>query len=309
MTFFGLVFSAEVGGIRIKTTRRVDLAATRVRQDARRLSDLENAKRLARRQGRQLERSFSPRTIGAIKTPSIEAARKLRRVLLRAIALPGSGDRLTEAQAYDALNRCRRLGLEVETVRLVSGEPPSPRDRHRPEHRHIGGTVAEVSMIDIIGGFARIKRRTEAQTLAASSFRALAEQSQIGAKAIDYQAAKVDTSGPTQAASEIVAINATDARRRYLEARDCLDPQAVPVMERMILLDQSVTDIAQGLGYGKGGTARDKVTGIALAAANDLAEHFGYMGRAAVRRPHVRADGDPPTTFTGHVSTRRRLSG
>jgi hypothetical protein len=151
--FPGLIFSAEGGGIRIKTTRRVDLAVTRVGQDARRLSDLENTQRLARRQGRQLERSFSPRTIGAIKTPSIEAARKLRRVLLRAIASPGSGDRLTEAQAYDALNRCRHLGLEVETIRLLSSEPPSPRDRHRPEHRHIGGTVAEVSMIDIIGGF------------------------------------------------------------------------------------------------------------------------------------------------------------
>jgi hypothetical protein len=329
MTFFGLVFSAEVGGIRIKTTRRVDLAASRVRLDARRLSDLDNAKRLARRQGKRLDRTYEPTAIGAVHTPSIDSARKLRRAILRRFANAGSGDLLDEVQVAQALQVCRQLGRNVVTLRDAPAAPtrrvrslriekklvPDP-SMSRAEFLHrldmagsmsrkLGKVTADVSMTSLIGGLARIKGRTEVQTMAASRFRTLAEQAQIGgARALDYGAVRVDTSGPSQ---DGVVEATEDARRKYEAAKNCLRGEALGVVERLIVMDQTVSEVAESLGYGKGGTARGKVTGIALSAANDLAEHFGYLGRAAPLRPHVRADGETPTIFTGQVSTRRSV--
>ncbi len=270
MTIFpGIILAHDGNGVRIKTTKRVDLAKNRS--------------------------GF----VGAVATATPDAAKKLARVLERAFVKPGSGGMISIAQAKDALNRCRRFGLQL----IGSAMAPEPKakafapmveDRYvpdpsmsraellhqiqqNPERRWVGHVKREVSMTTLIGGLARVKGRTEAQNKGAEHFRRVAEQSMLGgAKALDYARPAVDTSG--QSADAIAEANA-DSRREYDNASRRLDKCGLRVVaELMIVKGQSAREVAETLGVGNGGTARDKITTMVLRAADELADEFGYSG-------------------------------
>jgi hypothetical protein len=305
----GVMFRAEGSGIRIVITRRADLARSRMAYRARQADDLERAKILAARQGRTIDRIVPIELHGVIDAPSPEFAQKLRRALLRAIVKPGSGAIFSPSQVVDALERCRRLGMKCQGLdaqperlqRRTQGEPvtesryvPDPlmsraEFLHQldmfPNQRWVGKIKADVSMATLIGGFSRVKNRTEAQTQGAAHFRNAAERAQIGgARALDYEAVRVDTSGSS---ADDIEANGEDARRDYVAAVDKLGALAL-LAERVIVQGQSIIEASESLGYGKGGTARGKTTLAILRAADELAALFGYAG---ARQSNARATG------------------
>ncbi|NGP18895.1 hypothetical protein [Devosia aurantiaca] len=133
---------------------------------------------------------------------------------------------------------------------------------------NVGKTGAAISMIELIGGLARIKDRTEPQEAAAAKFRMLFDRSQIGgAKATDYTKQRVDTSGPQQDAS---AEYGDDARRQYRDAVQFLGLLQSSLVERVVVHDQAISTVA-----GKSSRARTRVTRELLDALDRLAVHFG----------------------------------
>jgi hypothetical protein len=166
-----------------------------------------------------------------------------------------------------------------------------------------GMIEASVNMATMIGGFARVRNRTEAQTLAVAKFRGLCERSQLGgARAIDYSAVKVDVSGSRENAE----IESTDrARREYMGAVQRLGMVRSSMIERMAVYGASVRDLARGAEMGEGGAARDFITREVRDAADTLADHFGYAGSAPDRTKLRQWDDDSEKHFAGEVSTRR----
>jgi hypothetical protein len=96
--------------------------------------------------------------------------------------------------------------------------------------KDVGKAPVLVNKLELIGGLARLGGVKEWQEAAAAKYRLLHERSQIGgAKAIDYAAVKVDTSGPSEDAVFIVGANARadplgplpqDAWRREMSETD-----------------------------------------------------------------------------------------
>lgn len=165
-----------------------------------------------------------------------------------------------------------------------------------------GMIPADVNMVTLIGGFARVKKRTEAQTLAAARFRGLYQRAQIGgARAMDYEAVKVDVSGP----GETIVFEVGDqARREYMGAVQRLGMIRSSLVEKLVVHEMSMRDLADSIGEGQGGAARERVTKQVQEAVDALAEHFGYLGTAP-KHARTRADGELPTKYTGQISTRR----
>jgi len=145
--------------------------------------------------------------------------------------------------------------------------------RQKKSGPNIGKVSAKVNMSELIGGFARFDRRTEAQEAAAARYRGLHERAQIGrARAVDYAAVKVDTSGPTEnRAGEI----GQDARRRYADAVQFLGIVRSSLIERIVVYDVPVSKIA------KGSRERERLTREVFAALDDLAVHFGLAKKKA----------------------------
>lgn len=271
--FRGIYFKAEPGGARIRISKRIDLVVDRLNH-------------------------WSTDDLAAIETKTRDLALKLRRVLERAFVGSGSGGLFTLAQVDDAIGRCRRYGFTCHLRgENDKGKPATWRqpiiERRRvqdpmmsraellhqieqfPDARWVGYTRADVNLSELIGGLSRIRRRTEAQTQGAAAFRNAAEQAQIGgAKAIDYGAVKVDSSGPT---GDSVTEKSERARKQYQDAIERLGDVA-PIAERIIVQGFTVSEAAQWLGLGSGGAARQKLTSAVLAAADELAEQFGYAG-------------------------------
>lgn len=154
-----------------------------------------------------------------------------------------------------------------------------------PDARWVGKVRADVNMSGLIGGLSRIKGRTEPQVQGAAAFRSVAERAQLGAtRAIDYGAPRVDTSGPTAAA---VVDTGEDARRDYARARAALGigSKRLALAEAIIVQGASVSEVADRLGFGRGGTGREKATHLVLDAADELARVFKFSGGRAPRRP------------------------
>lgn len=139
---------------------------------------------------------------------------------------------------------------------------------------NVGKVGAAISMIELIGGLARIKGRTEPQEAAAAKFRMLFDRAQIGgAKATDYTKQRVDTSGPQQDASAEIG---DDARRQYRDAVQYLGLVRSSLIERVVVHDQAISAIA-----GKGARGRDRATRELLLALDDLAVHFRLATKPA----------------------------
>ncbi|MBN9335287.1 hypothetical protein [Devosia sp.] len=137
---------------------------------------------------------------------------------------------------------------------------------------HVGKVVAAVSMIELIGGLARIKDRTEVQEAAAAKFRLLHERAQIGgARAMDYARQRVDTSGSQQDANAEIG---EDARRQYRDAVQGLGMVRSNIVERVVVFDQSISMIA-----GNGARSRMRATRELMAALDDLAVQFKLSPR------------------------------
>lgn len=144
------------------------------------------------------------------------------------------------------------------------------------------------NMVILIGGLARVKARTEAQTLAAIRYGNLFDRAQIGgARATDYTQVKVDTSGPKQ--DQITAAQ-DDARRELADARKALGTRSAGIVDMVVIGGASVRKLALKLGYGESGKARRKAEADLLAAVEELVVFF-KLDPSAKSRPHRWSDG------------------
>jgi hypothetical protein len=160
----------------------------------------------------------------------------------------------------------------------------------KPVEKQPGRIEVNVKMATLIGGFARVHGRSEAETLAAARFRGLYERAQLGgARAMDYEAVKVDTSGPQE---EAVFEIGDQARREYMGAVQRLGMDASAIVEQVVVHDMSVRDLCKARGEGEGGAARERMTQKLRDATNALSEHFGYAGTAP-SRSKIRGDINP----------------
>jgi hypothetical protein len=314
MKLSGLVFRRDHAGIRLYDTKRVDLAVDRFR--------LRNSADIA-----------------AIEIGDPGRGR-LRRVLEQKFTLPGSGGTFTNEAVDLAINACRRLWAmpchHRDDIRkpepIVAWHQPIIQRRRvedpymtrsemlqqlkvHPDARWIGYQRSDVNMSELIGGFARVKKRTEAQTQAAAEFRNLAERAMLGgSKAVDLSAIRVDTSA--DASNPIMVIGA-EARARLQDARNRLGDLAT-VAERIIVGGESISELTVSIGWGSGARARDRVTKMLLKATDELALEFGFVARGkangnyqrrrATNRVHSRwhQNGDSDQAVIGY---RIRLDG
>jgi len=291
----GIIFEAEVGGVRIRVTRRADLAIGRI--------------------GRP-----SAPVVAVIEANGAELSNKLRRVLEQVFVAPGSAGLMTPAQVDDAVTRCRRMGFAVHTKEGVgrrkpvvarTREPVVEKRRvqdpsmsraellHQlerfPDARWVGFIRADTNMSELIGGMSRIRKRTETQTQAAAEFKNLSERAMLGAGgAIDYAAPRVDTS---PGAGNVVADTGEDARRRLRNARFRLGT-LTSIADRVIVGGETVSEVAEAFGKGKGGAARDRVTRMVLEAADLPAIEFGFIARGRHKQEGERWDDQSRQTFT-----------
>lgn len=141
-----------------------------------------------------------------------------------------------------------------------------------------------------IGGLARITDRSIEQTLAAAKLRMLHETAQLGgAKAQDYSAVKVDTSGMSQ---EAIAEMGAAARQQYADAVQAIGMVKSSIIERVVIHDASLRDLASGLGFGDSGGARRKAKHELFESLNLLVDHFGLRpGAGAKPRNRKWSDG------------------
>ena len=138
---------------------------------------------------------------------------------------------------------------------------------------NVGKVEAKINMVELIGGLARLER-SDTQEAAAARFRLVHERAQIGgARAIDYAAAKVDTSGPSD---EMVEAVGAGARAEYSAAVRYLGMVRSSLVERVVVHDMSLGAVA-----GRSGAARARVRTELLAALDDLAVHFRLAAKKA----------------------------
>ncbi|RDE08364.1 hypothetical protein [Pelagibacterium lacus] len=144
------------------------------------------------------------------------------------------------------------------------------------------------NMVILIGGLARVKARTEAQTLAAIRYGNLFDRAQIGgARATDYEQVKVDTSGPKQ---DQISGAQDDARRELTNARKALGTRSAGIVDMVVIGGASIRKLAAKLEYGESGKARRKAEADLLAAVEELVVFF-KLDPPAKTRPHRWSDG------------------
>lgn len=149
-----------------------------------------------------------------------------------------------------------------------------------------GWIDASVNLVTMIGGLARIKGLTREQQVAAARYRSLFERAQIGsARATDYSAVRVDTSG----SSHDVVEDGAAARREYADAARRLGLVRSGLLEKVLCHEMSLREIARALGAGQGGAARGRVQGELVGIVDQLVDHFG-TGRRRVRGEGQRAN-------------------
>lgn len=129
------------------------------------------------------------------------------------------------------------------------------------------------NMVILIGGLARVKTKSEPQVLAAVRYSKLFDQAQHdGARAIDYEQDRVDTSGPRQ---DKISASQDDARRALANARDALNPRATSIIDAVVIGGMSVRKLATKMGHGEGGQGRRCAEQELMDAVNVLVKHFG----------------------------------
>jgi hypothetical protein len=205
-------------------------------------------------------------------------------------------------QQHDAHVRARfdiLAALELERVRQVLVRPAAPmaseplviadtrwiqdpaisdaeyfHQRQTKSGPYVGKVSVSTNMVEYIGGLARLKGASEMQIMAAAKYRMAFDRAQIGgARAVDYAAVKVDTSGPRE---DALGARQVDALEAYKNAVRCLGMLRSSYVERVIVHDQPLTR------RGMGARARDRAKTELLAALDDLAVHFRLtMKRAA----------------------------
>lgn len=137
----------------------------------------------------------------------------------------------------------------------------------------VGKVTAAFNMIEYIGGLARLKGASEMQIMAAAKFRMAFDRAQIGgARAVDYAAVKVDTSGPQ---GDPLAGGTVDALQQYKEAVRCLGMVRSSLVERVVCHDQSLTHRSMGA------TAKMKAKDELFTALDDLAVYFRLTTKRA----------------------------
>lgn len=135
---------------------------------------------------------------------------------------------------------------------------------------NVGRVAAQHNMVELIGGFARVQDRTEAQTMAAARYRNFYEAAQLGgARAVDLTAVRVHTSGPSP---ELMIEKGARARRQYADAVQFLGMQRSSLVERVVIHDMSLRQIEAS------SRARARIAQELKDALDDLADHF-CLGR------------------------------
>lgn len=143
--------------------------------------------------------------------------------------------------------------------------------RQKRSGANVGKVVVEINLAELIGGLARIEH-TDAQEQAAARFRGLHERAQIGgARAIDYAAVKVDTSGP---AGHLVFEVGAQARAAYADACAFLGSERARLLEKVIVYGHGI-----GAVVGRNAKARRDASKALLAALDELAVFFGLSAR------------------------------
>jgi len=242
------------------------------------------------------------RSTGAIEYRGTERSRSIARMVATEM-VPGRG-RLPPASSSSApiigevVVPDPYMTPELLRHRMDEAEAAGadPHDVLRKE----GYQGAVVNLRDQLGGFAAL-HLDEFQRRGVAEFRRTGEEGQLGgAKALDYEVTRVDTS-----LINVVTEDGAMARAVHQSARDMLkaprpgeDEQdlrpglvRLAIAERMALHGHSLRTVATALGLGSGGAARDRVKALALDIATDLAKHFGYTPS---RRATIRVDGDQP---------------
>lgn len=169
------------------------------------------------------------------------------------------------------------LGARILGHRLVIDPAISDAEywhmRQRLNGPHVGKVVAQVNLVELIGGLARIDGRSVLQEEAAARYRRAWDGAQIGgARALDYTQARVDTSGA--GATNMLEFGEW-ARADYSAAARYLGMMRSSLVERVVVHDQSIRSIA-GTGRRAQVRLRDELLGI----LDDLAVHFQLAPRA-----------------------------
>ena len=308
----GVYFAVDGERVRIKATRRADLQIGRLDLHAKRVADLQV---LAAKQG-ESKRSILPTVMGVIVTPSYDSAQKLQRAIERTWVTKrrqsegeGLWYALTHSEVTATLKQCANTfklkcqGISLQPRKSGAKHPAGPMSvtRYVPDpsiaksekiiqmatldqKRRAAQVQVEVKMSTLIGGLSRLGKVRDEHKQAAARLKTLHEQAQLGgARAVDYAAVKVDTSGSGE--NNIGEIG-EQARRDYKIATDALGSAKTEIVERIVIFGETVSQIAKGRGIGNGGAARAKVTTEVVDAVDDLAHHFGLYagaGRGKVR--------------------------
>lgn len=154
-----------------------------------------------------------------------------------------------------------------------------------PDFENVGKSKARFSMDEYIGGFSRYPNREAHHEMAAARFLSLYERGQIGgARATDYSAPYVDTSGPSQDGSLVAG---DEARRAYRAMKLAIGDAAEKLLERVIVGRVSARTIAAQRAGGESVTGR-LVSMIAQEVKDALeaaAQHFEF-GQTAGHKGH-----------------------
>lgn len=138
---------------------------------------------------------------------------------------------------------------------------------------NVGKVAVATNMLEYVGGLARLKGASEIQIMAAAKYRQAFDRAQIGgARAMDYAAVKVDTSGPI---GDPLAGRVVDALEAYKQAVRCLGMVRSSLVERVICHDQSLTHRSMGA------RARARAKNDLFNALDELAEHFKLATKRA----------------------------
>ncbi|KKB80796.1 hypothetical protein VW35_00885 [Devosia soli] len=138
---------------------------------------------------------------------------------------------------------------------------------------HVGKVYVAMNMVEYVGGLSRLQGASEMQIMAAAKYRMAYDRAQIGgARAVDYAAVKVDTSGPRE---DVLSGRMVDDLENYKQAVRCLGMMRSSIVERVVCHDQSLTH------RGMGARARSRAKDELFAALDDLAVYFKLTTKRA----------------------------
>jgi hypothetical protein len=138
---------------------------------------------------------------------------------------------------------------------------------------NVGKVVVAMNMVEYIGGLSRLSGASEMQIMAAAKYRQVYDRAQIGgARAVDYAAVKVDTSGPSD---DPLAGRVADDLEAYKRAVRHLGMMTSALVERVVCHDSALT--TRGMGARARARAKDEL----FTALDDLAEHFKLTTKRA----------------------------